>query len=151
MRFIIVTLYSGMRKDAALRMGFAPNTVGGWFDLDRGIMYRIGDGERKTDKRRTPAPIPGQLLAHLRRWRASGARWAVEMDGARVGDIKRSFDSAATLACLSDVPATRLNTTRSLGRCKTARRSGMWRGSLRPARKRLKRQRASQPSISALG
>lgn len=92
-----------MRKDAALRMGFAPNTVGGWFDLDRAIMYRIGDGERQTAKRRTPAPIPRQMLAHLRRWHAHGAQWAVEIDGARVGDIKRAFASAAQRAGLENV------------------------------------------------
>jgi integrase len=92
-----------MRKDAALRMGFEPNTVGGWFDLDRGIMYRIGGDERQTNKRRTPAPIPRQLAAHLKRWRSQGAKWAIEIDGARVGDVKRSFDTAAERAGMPEV------------------------------------------------
>lgn len=94
-RFILIGLYTGTRKDAILRMGFEPNTIGGWFDLDRGIMYRRSDAERTTKKRRTPTRIPRQLAAHLRRWKASGAVWAVEYQGARIGDIKRAFPKAA--------------------------------------------------------
>lgn len=97
-RFIIIGLYTGTRKDAILRMGFEPNTVGGWFDLERGIMYRMGEGERQTNKRRTPAPIPRKLAAHLRRWRAEGCAWPVEYQGARVGDIKRGFAKAVKAA-----------------------------------------------------
>lgn len=102
-RFTLIALYTGTRKDAILRMGFEPNTVGGWFDLDRGIMYRRGEGERQTKKRRPPAPIPRQLLAHLRRWRKSGAMWAVEFRGGRVASIKRAFPSAVQAAELEAV------------------------------------------------
>jgi integrase len=102
-RFILIAIYTGTRKDAILRMGFTPNTVGGWFDLQRGIMHRRGEGERQTNKRRTPAPIPRQLLSHLRRWHAAGSVWAVEYQGARVGDIKRAFPKAARSACLTGV------------------------------------------------
>lgn len=102
-RFILIALYTGTRKDAILRMGFEPNTVGGWFDLERGIMRRMGDGERETKKRRTPAPIPRKLAAHLRRWRAEGCTWAVEYQGARVGDVKRAFARAAKEADLPGV------------------------------------------------
>ncbi|SOB98524.1 tyrosine-type recombinase/integrase [Rhodobacter maris] len=102
-RFILIGLYTGTRKDALLRMGFEPNTVGGWFDLSNGIMYRMAEGERTTNKRRSPAPIPRKLLAHLKRWRAAGARWAVEYQGARVGNIKRGFAKAAASAGLEDV------------------------------------------------
>jgi integrase len=102
-RFILIGLYTGTRKDAILRMGFSPNTVGGWFDLERGIMYRRSDAERATNKRRTPTRIPRQLAAHLRRWRASGSTWAVEYQGARVGDVKRAFPKAARGAGLAGV------------------------------------------------
>ena len=100
-RFILIALYTGTRKDAILRMGFEPNTVGGWFDLDRGIMFRRSDAERQTKKRRTPARIPRQLAAHLRRWHANGATWAVEYQGARVGDVKRAFTKAVKDAGVS--------------------------------------------------
>lgn len=102
-RFILIGLYTGTRKDAILRMGFEANTVGGWFDLERGLMYRRADHERQTNKRRTPAPIPRQLAAHLTRWKAAGAKWAVEYNGGRVGDIKRAFPKAVAAAGLSDV------------------------------------------------
>lgn len=102
-RFVLIGLYTGTRKDAILRMGFEPNTVGGWFDLEQGIMYRRGTDERSTNKRRTPAPIPRQLRAHLRRWRDGGSQWAVEYEGQRVGDVKRAFAKAKTQAGLLDI------------------------------------------------
>lgn len=102
-RFILIALYTGTRKDAILRMAFAPNMRGGWFDLDRGIMFRKSDEERATKKRRTPAPIPRQLLAHLRRWHRMGSVWAVEYNGAPVLDVKRGFASAVSAAKLDGV------------------------------------------------
>lgn len=90
-RFILIAIYTGTRKDAILRMGFEPNTVGGWFDLKNEIMYRKSETERSTNKRRTPAPIPRKLLAHLKRWHSTGSIWAVEYQGDRVGDIKTGF------------------------------------------------------------
>jgi integrase len=40
-----------------------------WVDLERGMIYRRGRGERETTKRRPVVKIPRRLLAHLRRWR----------------------------------------------------------------------------------
>lgn len=102
-RFILIALYTGTRRDAILRMGFQRNTLGGWFDLDNGLMYRKGDGERATKKRRKPAKIPRQLAAHLRRWKAKGQTWAVEYEGARVGSVKRSFGNVVRSAGLEGV------------------------------------------------
>lgn len=102
-RFILISLYTGTRKDAVLRMAFEANVVGGWFDLDRGIMYRKGAEERATNKRRRPNAIPRQLAAHLRRWKRQGCLWAVEYEGARVGDVKRAFKKAVETAGLEGV------------------------------------------------
>jgi len=102
-KFILIAIYTGTRKDAILRMGFEPNTIGGWFDLDREIMFRKSEGERVTNKRRTPAPIPRQLLSHLKRWKSQGCIWAVEYEGARVGNINRAFIRAATASDLEGV------------------------------------------------
>lgn len=102
-RFILIALYTGTRKDAILRMGFEPNTVGGWFDLERGYMHRKGDHERSTNKRRTGAKIPRQLASHLSRWKAQGCLWAVEYQGGRVGDVKRAYAKAAKDAKLEGV------------------------------------------------
>ncbi len=102
-RFILISIYTGTRKDAVLHLGFMPSISGGWIDVDKGVMYRRGSGERETKKRRKPVKMPRKLLAHCRRWRASGRRWAVEIDGARVGDIKKAFEGARDHAGLPDV------------------------------------------------
>ena len=101
--FILVGLYTGTRRDAILKMSFEPNTVGGWFDLERGVMYRIGKAERATKKRRTPAPIPRQLLGHLKRWKANGDRWPVQYRGARVDSIKTAWRKTVAEAGMPEV------------------------------------------------
>ncbi|WP_164736725.1 tyrosine-type recombinase/integrase [Pararhodobacter zhoushanensis] len=104
-RFILVSLYTGTRRDATLALCLhGPNAKGGWFDLERGVLYRRGTGETDSAKRRTPAPIPRPLLAHARRWRASGQVWAVEWRGLRVGSIKTAWRSTVTAAGLSWAP-----------------------------------------------
>jgi len=102
-RFILIALYTGTRKEAILNLGFMRNTLGGWFDLKTGILYRRGAHERETNKRRKPAKLSRGMLAHCRRWQAQGARWAVEIDGQRVGDIKTAFNGARERAGLPDV------------------------------------------------
>ncbi|SPJ28939.1 hypothetical protein [Falsiruegeria mediterranea] len=62
----------------------------------RSSLHAKGEWERSTNKLRRPAKIPRPLLAHLRRWKAQGCVWAVEYQGARVGDIKRAFAKATT-------------------------------------------------------
>ena len=37
-RFILLALYTGTRHDANLRLQWNPNTVGGWIDLDAGVI-----------------------------------------------------------------------------------------------------------------
>lgn len=93
-RFILVALYTGTRSAAILRMRFMPNTEGGWVDTERGIMHRRGVGMAETKKRQPPAPIPRQLLAHLRRWERNGARYVVEVRGCRVASIKTAWNKA---------------------------------------------------------
>lgn len=102
-RFILLSLYTGTRKDAVLRLAFMRNTTGGWIDLDQGVMYRRGTEERETKKRRKPVKLPRKLLAHCRRWKANGSIWAVEIEGARVGNIKTAFEGARDHAGLRDV------------------------------------------------
>lgn len=102
-RFILISLYTGTRKDSVLRLGLLENTVGGWIDVERGVMYRRGAGERITNKRRKPVRLPRRLLAHVERWQRMGMRWAVEDRGARVGDIKKGFAGAVARAGLDGV------------------------------------------------
>lgn len=102
-RFILVALYTGTRKDAILRLGFLPNTAGGWVDVDQGVLHRRGTQERETKKRRPPMKLSRKLLAHCRRWRAMGDTWVVSYQGQRVGSIKRSFNAVCEGAGLEDV------------------------------------------------
>lgn len=100
-RFILIGLYTGTRKDAILNLRLSgPSMVGGWFDLDAGLLYRKGEGERSTKKRRPPARLPRQLKAHARRWRRMGLTWAVEWRGARIADIKTAWAKVAADADL---------------------------------------------------
>jgi len=102
-RFILIALYTGTRKEAILGLGFMPSTASGWIDLERGVMFRRGAGERETTKRRKPVRLTRRLLSHCRRWYSSGSNWAVEVDGQRVGDVKTAFAYARRKAGLSDV------------------------------------------------
>lgn len=95
-QLILVSIYTGTRKAAALNLRLSsPWTGGGWFDIERGILYRIGSDERSTKKRRTPTRIPRQLLGHVRRWRDRlGQTWAIEdYRGGRVADVHEGFDA----------------------------------------------------------
>ena len=96
-RFVLISIYTGTRKVAALSLRLSgPSTVGGWFDLAAGVLYRRGTGERSTAKRRTPAKLPRQLLAHARRWAANGAVWAIEWRGQRVADVQTAWEGVVT-------------------------------------------------------
>lgn len=46
-----------------------------------------------TAKRRPAIPLPGPLLAHLKRWRRQGQTFAVEFDGRRVDNISKALRS----------------------------------------------------------
>ena len=93
-RFILIALYTGTRSDAILGLRFMRHTQGGWIDTERGLIYRRAEGTAETKKRQPPVPIPPKLLAHLRRWERTGARWAVEFEGQRVGSVKRAWATA---------------------------------------------------------
>lgn len=70
-RFILLGVYTGTRSGALRRLGWVPNTLGGYIDVDAGIIHRRGDDEDETKKRRPTVRIPDRLKGFLRRWRAS--------------------------------------------------------------------------------
>ena len=57
------------------------------------MIYRRGESERVTNKRRTPARLPRQLLGHARRWERNGSTWAVEWRGQRIADLKTGWSA----------------------------------------------------------
>lgn len=78
-RFILIGFYTGTRPGAILNLYWTPNTLGGHVDLERGVLYRMADGERRTRKRKPPTRIPSKLLAHLRRWKRLDDRFPPKM------------------------------------------------------------------------
>lgn len=103
-RFILIALYTATRHEAVLTMRWGVNSSSGWFDLDRGILYRRGTGQRDTAKRRTPAPIPDKLMPHLKRWRKMTHTGPCEYEDRLTQRQKTGFNRARDLAKLgSDV------------------------------------------------
>jgi len=101
-RFILIALYTGTRAGAIASA--APDRGEGrsFVDLERGIFYRLAEGVRPSNKRQPPAPIPGRLLAHMRRWHAKGIvrERFVEWNGAPIASVKTALKTAVRLAGL---------------------------------------------------
>jgi integrase len=90
-KFILMGLYTGTRSGAICAAALHPTVGRGWIDIDRGVFYRRPAGRRVTNKRQPPVPVPGQLLAHLRRWKRRGQRFAIEWNGRPVKAIEKAF------------------------------------------------------------
>lgn len=102
-RFILVALYTGTRAAAVCAAALQPTDGHGYVDLERGIFYRRPAGARETKKRRPPVPLPERLLAHLRRWKAKGQKFAVEFNHEPVKDVDKAFRSVARSLGFDDV------------------------------------------------
>ena len=102
-RFILVALYTGTRAGAVCGAALQATVGHGWVDLERGVFYRRPAGQRETKKRQPTIPLPDRLLAHMRRWKRSGQRFAVEWNGETVQNIKKAFTNVAADAGLDDV------------------------------------------------
>jgi integrase len=90
-KFILVGLYTGTRSGAICGAALQPTVGQGWIDIDRGVFYRRPAAKRERNKRQPPVPLPGQLLAHLRRRKRRGQRFAVEWNGKSVKAIEKAF------------------------------------------------------------
>jgi integrase len=101
-RFVLLGLYSGTRAGAIASASPFPAEGRSFVDLDHGVFYRLATGRRATKKRQPPVPIPGRLLAHLRRWvrRRVAVSHFVEWNGSPVKRVKRGFAHAVELAGL---------------------------------------------------
>lgn len=92
-RFILIGLYAGRRAGAIVEAALSPQAGRGWIDLQRGIFHpraRI----MRTKKRQPPIRLPLRLLAHLRRWKRRGQRYAVEWNDAPIRRMARAFRAA---------------------------------------------------------
>jgi integrase len=100
-KFILVALYTGTRASAVCGAALERTVGRGWIDLDRGVFYRRPAGLRETKKRQPPVPLPDGLLAHLRRWKRRGQRFAVEWNGEPVQSVGKAFANVVADADLS--------------------------------------------------
>lgn len=101
-RFILIGLYTAMRHDAILALGWRVHTGGGYVDLDHDVIYRAPPGARQTAKRQPPLKIPDRLRAHLRRWgnMPAAGLYVVSWDGSRLRKMRRACNTARTQAGL---------------------------------------------------
>jgi integrase len=99
-KFILVALYTGTRASAVCGAALEPTVGRGWIDVERGVFYRRAAGVRETKKRQPAVPLPPGLLAHLRRWKRHGQRFAVEWNREPVADIGKAFGNVVAGAGL---------------------------------------------------
>lgn len=90
-RFILLAVYTGSRRQDVLNASFVQHPDRGFIDLDRGLWTRKAPSKVATNKRQPAIPLPGSLLAHLRRWRRAGQVNAVEFNGRPVDNISKAF------------------------------------------------------------
>lgn len=105
-KFMVIARYTGTRAGAICKSSFQKIDGYGWIDLDRGVWYRRPANERETKKRRPPIPLPGPLLAFMRRWHAKGQRFPVEFNRRPISDCDKAFSKVATDAKIKATPHT---------------------------------------------
>lgn len=103
-RFILIGLYTGTRSGAILGLSWLPSVNTGFVDMEAGVLYRSGSGQRQTKKRQPPVAIPARLMAHMKRWKAmdGNIRHVIHWNGSSVQSVKKGFKSARRNAKLSD-------------------------------------------------
>ena len=102
-RFILIGLYTGTRVSAIASASPTLAVGRSFVDLDRGVFYRLAEGQARTNKRQPPMPLPPRLLAHMCRSheRRLISEYFVEFNGAPVASVKTAFKSAVVLAGLT--------------------------------------------------
>lgn len=101
-RLLLIGLYTGTRPGTIIAAALQPEAGRPWFDLERGVFYRKPAAKRATKKRQPPIPVPDRLLAHLRRWRAKGQRYAIEFNGQPVSEVRHAFAAVMLEAGIDD-------------------------------------------------
>jgi integrase len=101
-RFILIGFYSATRHDAILNLRWSRNGRGGWFDIENEVLYRRGEGQRETTKRRPPVPIPESPFSHVHRWRRITVHGPVEYAGGLIKKERRGWKRARRLAELGE-------------------------------------------------
>lgn len=101
-RFILIGFYSATRHDAILNLRWTRNSRGGWFDIENELLYRRGERQRETTKRRPTVPLPENLLPHVRRWKRMTTLGPIEYAGRLIKKERRGWKRARELAGLGE-------------------------------------------------
>ena len=103
-RLILIACYSGTRSGAILGLQWMPNTVGGYPDLESGVMHRAPPRQRKTKKRKPPVRIARKLLGHMKRWKKAdqGIRYVIHYQGQPVKKFRNSWYTVVRAAGLDN-------------------------------------------------
>jgi integrase len=113
-RFILIGVYTGTRSGAIRALGWMPNTIGGWVDVQAGVMHRRPDAETESNKRRPPVRVPPSLLRRMRAWERADAAildsgtgrrkgiWVIHDRGERLLSQRKTWDAVRTAAKLGD-------------------------------------------------
>lgn len=107
-RFVLIGIYTGTRSGAIRRLGWVPNTLGGYVDIKAGVIHRRGDEEGETKKRRPSIRIPDRLKGFLQRWRAEDmgretpVAFMIHFRGKPVDKQRKSWATARTAAGLGE-------------------------------------------------
>lgn len=101
-KFCIVGLYTGRRAGAITQASFEKSNDCGYIDVEHGT-FEPKPHLKQTKKEQPKIKLPGRLLAHLRRWKASGQKHVVEWNGEPIGRMAKAFRHAARAVGLHDV------------------------------------------------
>lgn len=95
--YVLIAIYTGQRRRAILDLTWQQ------VDLARGRINFNPPGRIQTRKRRPHIPVPGPLLAALKRaHKRASCDHVVAYNGKPVGSVKKAFSSAARRAGLPD-------------------------------------------------
>lgn len=105
-RLVLIGRYTGTRPGAILSLCWMENTLGGWIDVDAGVIHRRGVREAETKKRKPPAKIHRRLVWFLRKWRerdlANNVAAVCHWQGAPIEKLRRSWATVRSHAGLDE-------------------------------------------------
>lgn len=105
-RVIRLCIPTGTRISAAIGLRWLPSLTTGHIDTVNGVLYRRGQGEADTSKRRPPMRLQPRELAMVRRWKAQddrrGLSSVITFHGERPASVDKAFASIVKLAGLGD-------------------------------------------------
>lgn len=101
-RFILTGVYTGSRPGAILGLSWHQEIGRGWVDIQRGMIYRMKEGARTTNKRQPPVPMAAELLRLMRRWARQDGQHGpvVGFSGQPIASVKTALKRAVQLAGL---------------------------------------------------